>query len=199
MTLSLSAAADGFVLGETSSITTLFRFSLLSTAIAEDGTCQLGVLEPGESCRYKGSSLTMSVPEAGSQVLFFELSGPGEPLSLKDASNPNNPNDPNVYNLHAVMLGRSYQIIRIYTAPEEFFSAELGSMGGAAILWAALFFFVNLARGLAGRRLCRGPFRLTKRAPDGVFFAVALRGCARVLPINNFSVERGENSRFRDR
>ena len=152
VTLSLSATADGFVLGETSSITTLFSFSLLSTAIAEDGSCQLGMLEPGENCRYKGSSMTMSVPKAGSQVLFFELSGHGEPLSLKDASNPNDPNDPNVYNLHAIMLGRSYQIIRIYTAPEEFFSAELGSMGGAAILWATLFFFVDFARGLAGRR-----------------------------------------------
>ena len=51
-----------------------------------------------------------------------------------------------------------------------------------------------------GRRL-RGPFRRTKRAPPagGRFLAVALRGCARVLPINDFSVERGENSGFRDR
>ena len=57
MILSLSAASDGFVLGETSSITTMFSFPLLSTAIAEDGTCQLGMLEPGEYCRYRGSSM----------------------------------------------------------------------------------------------------------------------------------------------
>ena len=54
--------------------------------------------------------------------------------------------------------------------------------------------------GGCGRRLFRGPFRRTKRAPaGGRFLAVALRGCARVLPINDFSVERGENSGFRDR
>ena len=53
VTLSLSAAADGFVLGEPSSITTPFSFLPLSTAIAEDSTCQLGMLEPGEYCRYK--------------------------------------------------------------------------------------------------------------------------------------------------
>ena len=153
VTLSLSAvAADGFALGEISSITTLFRFSLLSTAIAEDGTCQLGMLELGESCRYKGSSMIMSVPQAGSQVLFFELSGRGEPLNLKDASNPDDPDDPNVYNLHAIMVGRGYQIIRIYTSPKNFLKTEFGSMGGAAILWAALFFFADFARGLAGRR-----------------------------------------------
>ena len=58
----------------------------------------------------------------------------------------------NVYNLQAIMVGRSYQIIRIYASPKDFLNAELGSMGGAAILWAALFFFANLARGLAGRR-----------------------------------------------
>ena len=93
VTLSLSAAAKGFVLGETSSITTLFSFSLLSTAIAEDGTCRLGMLEPGESCRYKGSSMMMSVPQTGYQVLFFEPSERGEPLNLIDASNPDNPDD----------------------------------------------------------------------------------------------------------
>ena len=153
VTLSLSAvAADGFALGEISSITTLFSFSILSTAFAEDGTCQLGMLEPGESCRYKGSSMIMSVPQAGSQVLFFELSGRGEPLNLKDASNPDDPDDPNVYNLHAIMMGRGYQIIRIYTSPKDFLKGDLGSMGGAAILWAALFFFADFARGLAGRR-----------------------------------------------
>ena len=152
VTLSLSAAADGFALGETSSITMPFSFSILSTAVAEDGTCQLGMLEPGEYCRYKGSSMIMSVPQAGSQVLFFELSGRGEPLNLKDASNPDDSNDPHVYNLQAIMVGRSYQIIRIYTSPKDFLNAEFGSMGGAAILWAALFFFADFARGLAGRR-----------------------------------------------
>ena len=152
VTLGLSAAAKGFVLGEISLITTLFSFSFLSTAIAEDGTCQLGMLEPGEYCRYKGSSMIMSVPQAGSQVLFFELSGRGEPLNLKDASNPDDPDDPNVYNLHAIMVGRGYQMIRIYTSPKDFLNAEFGSMGGAAILWAALFFFADFARGLAGRR-----------------------------------------------
>ena len=94
----------------------------------------------------------MSVPQAGSQVLFFELSGRGKPLNLIDASNPDDPDDPNVYNLQAIMVGRSYQIIRIYTSPNDFLNAEFGSMGGAAILWAALFFFANFARGLAGRR-----------------------------------------------
>ena len=94
----------------------------------------------------------MSVPQAGSQVLFFELSGRGEPLNLKDASNPDNPNEPNVYNLQAIMVGRSYQIIRIYTSPNDFLNAEFGSMGGAAILPLGGFVFLRQLRpGLGGQ------------------------------------------------
>ena len=160
VTLSLSAAATGFVLGETSSISTTFGFSPISTAIAEDGTCQLGMLEPGEKCLYRGSSYYLRVLEAalGAQVFFFELNGVGEPLNLEDSINPHDSSDFNVYNLEAIREGRGYRIIRVYSAPAYPGGELSGSMDGATILLTVLFFFASLALGLAGgprRRLWR--------------------------------------------
>ena len=152
VTLSLSAAATGFVLGETSSISTTFGFSLSSTAIAEDGTCQLGMLEPGEKCLYRGSSYYLRVLEAafGAQVFFFELNEVGEPLNLQNALNPHDSSDFKVYNLEAIKEGRGYRIIRVYSAPAYPGGELSGSMDGATILLTVLFFFANLALGLAG-------------------------------------------------
>ena len=160
VTLSLSATATGFVLGETSSISTTFGFSLSSTAIAEDGTCQLGMLEPGEKCLYRGSSYYLRVLKAasGPQVFFFELSEVGEPLNLQNALNPHDFSDFRVYNLEAIKEGRGYRIIRVYSAPAYPDGELSGSMDGATILLAVLFFLANLALGLAGgprRRLWR--------------------------------------------
>ncbi len=144
--VAISTAAEGFALGETSSITVPFNFSPLSTAIAGDGTCQIGILEPGESCRYRGTSQTISVMVTGYQMFFFKLSEIGEPINHEDASNPNDPSDPNIYNLDAIAVGRSYQIIRIYDSPKDLsLDGVTGSMDGAILLWAALFFFANLA------------------------------------------------------
>ena len=159
--LSLSAAATGFVLGETSSISTTFGFSPSSTAIAEDGTCQLGMLEPGEKCLYRGSSYYLRVLEAasGAQVFFFGLNEVGEPLNLQNALNPHDFSDFKVYNLEAIKEGRGYRIIRVYSAPAYPDGELSGSMDGATILLAVLFFLANLALGLAGgprrRRLWR--------------------------------------------
>ena len=160
VTLSLSAAATGFVLGETSSISTTFGFSLISTAIAEDGTCQIGILGPGEKCLYRGSSYYLRVLEAasGPQVFFFGPNEVGEPLNLEDALNPHDSSDFKVYNLEVIKEGRGYRIIRVYSAPEYPDGKLSGSMDGATILLAVLFFFANLALGLAGgprRRLWR--------------------------------------------
>ena len=159
VTLSLSATATGFVLGDPSSITTPFSFALISTAIAEDGTCQLGMLGPGESCLYRGSSHTMRVLEArtGPRVFFFGFSEVGKPLNLQDVSNPMDPFDFNVYNLEAIMEGRGYRIIRIYNAPAYSSGKLSGSLDGATLLLAVLFFFANLSLSLAGgrRRLWR--------------------------------------------
>ena len=154
VTLNLSAAASGFVLGGPSSITTTFRFALISTAIAEDGTCQLGMLGPGESCLYRGSSHTMRVLEArtGPRVFFFGFSEVGKPLNLQDVSNPMDPFDFNVYNLEAIMEGRGYRIIRIYNAPAYSSGKLSGSLDGATLLLAVLFFFANLSLSLAGGR-----------------------------------------------
>ena len=152
VTLSLSAAAEGFVLGGTSSISTTFGFSPIPTAINEDGTCKLGVLRPGERCLYRGSSYYLRVLEAesGPQVFFFEPNEVGEPLNLEDASNPHNNSDFRVYNLEAIREGLGYRIIRVYSAP-AYQSGELsGSLDSATIIWAVLFFFANLALGLAG-------------------------------------------------
>ena len=158
--LSLSAAATGFVLGGTSSISTTFGFSPISTAIAEDGTCQLGMLGPGEKCLYRGSSYYLSVLEAafGPQMFFFGPNEVGEPLNLENALNPHDFSDFRVYNLEAIKEGRGYRIIRVYSAPAYPDGELSGSMDGATILLTVLFFFVNLALGLAGgprRRLWR--------------------------------------------
>ena len=154
VTLNLSAAASGFVLGGPSSVTTTFRFALISTAIAEDGTCQLGMLGPGESCLYRGSSHTMRVLEAraGPRVFFFGFNEVGEPLNLQDVSNPRDPFDFNVYNLEAIMEGRGYRIIRIYNAPAYSSGKLSGSLDGATLLLAVLLFFANLVLSLAGGR-----------------------------------------------
>ena len=158
--LSLSAAATGFVLGGTSSISTTFGFSPISTAIAEDGTCQLGMLGPGEKCLYRGSSYYLRVLEAasGPQMFFFGPNEIGEPLNLKNALNPHDSSDFRVYNLEAIREGRGYRIIRVYSAPAYPGGELSGSMDGATILLTVLFFFANLALGLAGgprRRLWR--------------------------------------------
>ena len=158
--LSLSAAATGFVLGGTSSISTTFGFSPISTAIAEDGTCQLGMLGPGEKCLYRGSSYYLSVLEAafGPQMFFFGPNEVGEPLNLENALNPHDFSDFRVYNLEAIREGRGYRIIRVYSAPAYPDGELSGSMDGATILLTVLFFFANLALGLAGgprRRLWR--------------------------------------------
>ena len=147
VTLSLSATATGFVLGDPSLITTPFSFALISTAIAEDGTCQLGMLGPGESCLYRGSSHTMRVLEArtGPRVFFFGFSEVGKPLNLQDVSNPMDPFDFNVYNLEAIMEGRGYRIIRIYNAPAYSSGKLSGSLDGATLLLAVLLFFANLS------------------------------------------------------
>ena len=152
VTLSLSATATGFVLGGTSSISTTFGFSPIPTAINEDGTCKLGVLRPGERCLYRGSSYYLRVLEAasGPQVFFFEPNEIGEPLNLEDASNPHDNSDFRVYNLEAIREGLGYRIIRVYSAP-AYQSGELsGSLDGATILLAVLFFFANLVLGLVG-------------------------------------------------
>ena len=152
VTLILSAAAEGFVLGGASSITTAFSFSPISSAINEDGTCKLGVLGPGEKCLYRGGSYYLRVLEAasGPQVFFFAPNEVGEPLNLEDASNPHNNSDFRVYNLEAIREGLGYRIIRVYSAP-AYQSGELsGSLDSATIIWAVLFFFANLALGLAG-------------------------------------------------
>ena len=152
--LRLSATAEGFVLGESKLISTTFGFSLISTAIAEDGACQLGMLGPGEECLYRGSSYYLRVLEtaSGPQVFFFELNEVGEPLKLEDASNPHDPSDFRVYNLEAIREGRGYRIIRAYDAPAYSGGDFLGSLDGATILLAVLLFFAKLALGprLAG-------------------------------------------------
>ena len=161
--LRLSATAEGFVLGESKLISTTFGFSLISTAIAEDGACQLGMLGPDEECLYRGSSYYLRVLEAasGPQVFFFELNEVGEPLKLEDASNPHDHSDFRVYNLEAIREGRGYRIIRVYDAPAYSGGDFLGSLDGATILLAVLLFFAKLALGprLAGaggtRRLLR--------------------------------------------
>ena len=153
VTLSLSAAAEGFVLGGTSSISTTFGFSPISTAIAEDGTCKLGVLRPGERCLYRGSSYYLRVLEAasGPQVFFFELNEVGEPLNLEDALNPHDSSDFKVYNLEAIKEGRGYRIIRVYSAPAYPDGELSGSMDGATIL-LAVFVFLRQPRPRLGRR-----------------------------------------------
>ena len=156
VTLSLAVEAAGFALGETRSITIPFSFSMFSTAIAEDGTCRMGMLLAGERCRYRGSSLTMSVMETEPRASFFKLREIGEAVNLEDASNPLDPVDDNIYNLEAVPVGRDYQIIRIYapSSPQDrgLYDGAVGGMDGATLLLAVLFFLANTALIQAGRR-----------------------------------------------
>ena len=157
VTLSLGAGAAKFVLAETPSITTPFSFSLLSSAIAEDGTCGLGLLGLGARCRYRGSLQTMSMMETEPRMFFFRLLEAREVVNLENAPNPVDPFDTNVYNLEAVPVGQGYQIIRIYAPAQgpEIYDGATGSLDGATLLLAALLF---LATGpVCGRRRGAGP------------------------------------------
>ena len=158
--IALSTTAENFVLGVPSSLTIPFNFTLISTAIASDGTCRLGMLAPGGSCRYRGTTYTLRVMESGAQVSFFDLSEIGEPMILRDYPNPLNMSDANLYNLKAIRVGQGYRIIRIYDPPyDNLLDGETGSVDVAAILLAVLPLFANLLGLVEGgrrRRLSRG-------------------------------------------
>ena len=133
MTLTLGVGETGFVLGETRLITTPFSFSRLPSAIAEDGTCQLGVLEPGERCRYGNSPQMISVVMPGPRLFFFVLREAGEFVDVRNAPNPIDFLDFNIYDLEAEAMEESYRITRIYDSQEDFGSesqGEDGSLGG---------------------------------------------------------------------
>ena len=156
VTLSLAVEAAGFALGESSSSTILFNFAMTLTAIADDGSCQLGMLAAGESCRYRGSSQVVRVVE-GPRLFFFLLSETGESINIEDASNTLTLFDTNIYNLEAVPVGQGYQIIRIYNPPQvgaldDGSVSSAGGLDGATLLLAVLFLLANTALAQAGRR-----------------------------------------------
>ena len=154
VTLSLAVEAAGFALGETSSSTIPFNFAMTLTAIADDGSCRLGMLAVGESCRYRGSSQVIRVME-GPRLFFFMLSETGESINMEDSSNTLTLFDTNIYNLEAVPVGQGYQIIRIYdppqvAAPDDGSVSSAGGLDGATLLLAVLFFARQYSPGPGG-------------------------------------------------